>query len=151
MSRVETSITIAAPPEEVWAIALDPWRLGDWVTIHRETKAAPEGSLNKGDRMRQTMAIRGAPFDVEWELTEFDPPHHAIWTGKGPARSKAVTEYRLTPDGDGTLFEYVNEFKAPGGIVGALASTVVVGSVPEDEAKASLKRLKAIAERETGH
>ena len=35
MGEVDVSIEIAATPAEVWAIALDPERLKDWVTIHR--------------------------------------------------------------------------------------------------------------------
>ena len=35
MSEVVAEIQIDAPPRHVWAIALDPARLRDWVTIHR--------------------------------------------------------------------------------------------------------------------
>jgi len=146
MSRVETSIEIAAPTDLVWEIALDPHRLGEWVTIHRNLRSAPDRPLRKGDRIRQGMAIRGAPFDVTWEVTEIDPPHRAVWTGKGPARSIALTEYELVKKGKGTLFHYANEFKPPGNLVGRVAASVLVGGIPEDEAKASLERLKEIAE-----
>ena len=66
--------------------------------------------------------------------------------GKGPRGSYARTSYRLTPDGDGTQFEYENEFKAPGGLLGKAASRVVVGGRPEREAKRSLQQLKALLE-----
>jgi hypothetical protein len=52
----------------------------------------------------------------------------------------------LRPDGEGTHFEYENEFKAPGGLLGKAASRVVVGGVPEREAKRSLQQLKALLE-----
>jgi uncharacterized membrane protein len=52
-------------------------------------------------------------------------------------------------DGDRTRFDYENEFKAPGGILGAAASRVIVGGVPQREANRSLQRLKALIE--TGH
>ena len=35
MSAVEVELFIDAPPERIWEVALDPARLGDWVTIHR--------------------------------------------------------------------------------------------------------------------
>ena len=146
MSRVETSIGIAAPVAVVWEIALDPHRLGEWVTIHRNLRSAPDRPLRKDDRIRQGMAIRGAPFDVTWEVTEIDPPHRAVWTGRGPARSVAITEYELVDEGGTTLFRYANEFNPPGGLVGRVAASVLVGGIPEDEAKASLRRLKELAE-----
>ena len=74
--------------------------------------------------MDQTLCLRHANFKVHWTLTEAERPHRATWEGKGPAGSYARTSYRLTPNGDGTHFEYENEFKAPGGFLGAAASRV---------------------------
>ena len=47
---------------------------------------------------------------------------------------------------NGTHFEYENEFKAPGGMLGAAAQRVLVGGQPEREAKRSLQQLKALLE-----
>ena len=71
-----------------------------------------------------------------WELADSEEPHHASWKGKGPARSHAETEYRLTPVDGGTRFDYRNEFKAPLGPLGAVASRALVGGLPEREADA---------------
>jgi uncharacterized protein YndB with AHSA1/START domain len=148
MSEVITSITIDAPPAEVWAVIMDPARLGDWVTIHRKLNAAPaDGGPRKGDEMDQTLCIRGVNFRVHWELTSCDAPAHAVWKGRGPARSHAETEYRLTDAGGKTRFAYRNEFKAPLGPLGAVASKALVGGVPEREATSSLQKLKALVER----
>jgi len=142
MSEVTTSIEIAAPPEAVWAVAMDAERLEEWVTIHRRLEEFTE------DTMNQVLCIRGVSFHVKWELTDADRPHRALWKGKGPARSRAETEYTLHAINSGTRFEYRNEFKAPLGPLGAAASRALVGGVPEREANASLQRLKAILERE---
>lgn len=140
MSEVTTTIAIDAPPERVWAIVMDPERLGDWVTIHRRLEAHTSKS------MKQVLCLRGVSFHVKWELADSDRPHHAKWKGRGPARSRAETEYTLEADGDGTRFEYRNDFKAPLGPLGAVASRAIVGGVPEREANASLRRLKALVE-----
>jgi carbon monoxide dehydrogenase subunit G len=147
MSSVNASIEIAAPPEAVWDVVMDPARLGDWVTIHRRLLKAPSGPPRAGDEMEQTICIRGANFRVSWELAECDAPRRAVWTGRGPARSRARTEYRLSSRDGGTRFDYANEFKAPLGPLGALASRALVGGVPEREAKRTLARLKELLER----
>jgi uncharacterized protein YndB with AHSA1/START domain len=147
MSEVETSISIAAPPNDVWAVIMDPHRLKDWVTIHRRLHDSPDGPPAVGDEMVQTLCLRGANFKVTWELAACDAPHHAEWKGRGPARSKAATEYRLTAVDGGTRFDYRNEFKAPLGPLGALASHAIVGGLPAKEADASLRKLKALVER----
>jgi carbon monoxide dehydrogenase subunit G len=140
MSEVITSIDIAAPPEEVWAVVMDAERLHEWVTIHRKLEDHTDTT------MTQVLCIHHVNFHVRWTLEESDRPRHAHWKGKGPARSKAETEYRLRATDGGTHFDYRNEFRAPLGPLGAAASRALVGGVPEREANASLQRLKAIVE-----
>ena len=146
MSAVEVELFIAAPPERVWEVALDPARLGDWVTIHRSLGDHDEPPAFNGFRMVQTMTLRGVPLTVDWELVRCEEPEYAEWAGKGPARSRAITSYRLAPQDGGTLFAYRNEFKTPLGPLGAVAQRAIAGDMPESEAIASLERLRGICE-----
>lgn len=141
MSEVITTIDIDAPPEKVWEVVMDPERLEDWVTIHRKLEGHTDTTMS------QVLCIHHVNFHVRWTLEESDRPHHAHWKGKGPARSKAETEYRLKAIDGGTRFNYRNEFRAPLGPLGAAASRALVGGVPEREANASLRRLKALVEK----
>ncbi len=147
MSEVRATIDIAAEPEAVYDLMLDPGRLHEWVTIHRRVNQADSGEPRPGFQMDQTLCLRHANFKVHWTLTEANRPHRATWEGRGPAGSYARTSYDLSRNGEGTHFVYENEFKAPGGMLGAAASRVVVGGVPEREANRSLERLKALLER----
>lgn len=147
MTLVTASIDIDAPRDEVYDLMLDPARLEDWVTIHRRVNRADDGAPREGFEMEQTLCLRGANFKVRWTLTQADRPTHATWEGRGPAHSYARTSYDLRDAGDGgTHFSYENEFRAPGGFLGAAASRIVVGGVPEREAERSLQRLKALLE-----
>jgi carbon monoxide dehydrogenase subunit G len=139
-SEVTTSIDIDAPPEVVWDVVMDARRLEEWVTIHRRLEDFTDSTMD------QVLCIRGVSFHVKWELEDDDRPHRVFWKGKGPARSRAETEYNLTPIDGGTHFEYRNEFKAPLGPLGAAASKALVGGVPEREANASLQKLKDLIE-----
>jgi uncharacterized protein YndB with AHSA1/START domain len=141
VSEVVTSIDIDAPVQDVWRMVMDPQRLKDWVTIHRRLVSHSDGE------MEQVLCLRGANFKVKWHLAAEDAPHRAQWEGRGPARSHAETEYRLSDNGrGGTHFAYRNEFKAPLGPLGALASHALVGGQPAREADASLRRLKSLLE-----
>lgn len=147
MSEVRTQIEIDAPPDVVFDVALDPERLGEWVTIHRELLSADDGPPVQGMEMHQRMSLRGASFKVRWELVACERPTRAEWKGRGPARSKAETEYELQAlPGGRTRFSYRNDFKAPLGPLGAVASNALVGGLPEKEAIASLKALKRLVE-----
>ena len=151
MTLVTASIDIDAPPERVYDAMLDPARLKDWVTIHRRINRADDGAPHEGYEMEQTLCLRGANFKVRWTLTEAEKPDAATWEGRGPAHSYARTSYHLRRrDGGGTRFDYENEFKAPGGMLGAAASRVLVGGVPQREANRSLQRLKALLEQRAG-
>jgi uncharacterized protein YndB with AHSA1/START domain len=147
VTLVTATIEIAAPRERVYDLSLDPRRLDEWVTIHRRVNSCDEGDPREGFEMDQTLHLRGANFHVRWTLTEADRPDRATWEGRGPAHSYARTSYRLRElDGGLTRFEYENEFKAPGGFLGAAAGRMLIGGVPQREANRSLQRLKALLE-----
>jgi uncharacterized membrane protein len=148
VTLVRASIDIDAPREQVYDFMLDPSHLDEWVTIHRRINARDAGPPREGFEMDQTLCLRGANFKVRWTLTEADRPDRATWEGRGPAHSHARTAYALHDmNGGGTRFEYENEFKAPGGFLGAAASRMLIGGVPEREARHSLEKLKALLEK----
>ncbi len=146
MSLVIASIDIDAQMQDVWDHIMDPRRMHGWVTIIDRIDKFDRGPVRPGFRMSQTLHLRGVHFKVHWTLEELDAPRYARWEGSGPARSTAVTENRLTERDGRTHFDYRNEFRTPFGPLGAAASRVIVGGIPEKEAKASLRRLKEILE-----
>jgi uncharacterized protein YndB with AHSA1/START domain len=149
MSTVHVTTEIDAPVQRVWDTIMDPHRLGEWVTIHRRIKKASSDPQKQGSTMEQVLHMRGVSFNVHWELVEVSPPHLAVWAGRGPAHSRASIRYELSQNGDGpTTFDYTNEFSAPGGPLGRVASRVIVGAASEREASGSLNRLKALLERD---
>ena len=147
MSRVTTSIEIDAPPSKVWETVMDPKCLEQWVTIHRRLLHADDGPPRVGFRMDQAIHLRGVTVEVHWELVDCVAPSRAVWEGHGPARSRARTEYLLSEHGNGTTFDYENEFRAPLGPVGALVSRALVGGMPLREANRTLQALKEKVER----
>ena len=144
MGAVTAEIQINAAPQEVWDVALNPQRLGDWVTIHRKLNECDDGPPRLGFEMVQTMELRGAPLKVSWALVTCDQPDEAKWDGTGPAGSRAETSYRLEANNDGTLFHYSNEFFPPMGLIGRVAQRAIAGDLPESEALASLKQLQQL-------
>jgi len=148
MSVVHVTTTIKAPIDRVWETVMDPSRLERWVTIHRSLENVSSQPLRKGSTMDQVLHLRGVSFHVHWTLVDVNQPNRAEWVGDGPAHSRARIRYGLTADGDSaTRFEYTNEFTPPGGVLGTVASRVIVGAASEREAQSSLKRLKDLLEK----
>ncbi len=143
MSLVTASIHIDAPPADVWNTVMDPACLGDWVTIHRKLVHADDGPPRLGYTMDQQIHLRGVSLEVHWTLVDCRVGERAVWEGRGPARSRAHSEYVLSPEHGGTRFDYRNEFRPPLGPVGALVSRALVRGIPEREANRTLERLRA--------
>jgi len=147
MTVVHAEIEIAAPPSVVFDTVMDPAQLADWVTIHRSVTVISEDAVSEGARMDQVLHMRGVNFKVHWTLAAANRPREAEWLGRGPAMSHALIRYRLIGgDAGPTTFAYTNEFSAPGGKLGRLASQLVVGHASEHEAHDSLMKLKALIE-----
>ena len=131
MTEVVTSIDIDAPPERVWALAMDPNRLAEWVTIHRRLHGHDDGPPRKGYAMEQTLHLRGVNFKVHWELVAATNATTPSGTDAGPARSHAETEYRLTPT-DAAARASTTATCSPRRWArsGAVASRAIVGGLP---------------------
>ena len=145
MPNVSATIDIHAPVQDVWDVATDIGRMGEWVSIHRGFPDATPSEVELGTRFKQTLSVGGTPFAVEWTATEVKGPRTLIWEGAGPAGSSARTRYALASENGGTRFTYENEFKLPAGRIGEAAAGVVKGQA-EREAQDSLTRLKQLIE-----
>jgi carbon monoxide dehydrogenase subunit G len=144
---VERSITIAAPPVRVYDLVMDPARLEDWVTIHHHLVDAPNGRLEEGSKLTQSLKLAGRRFTVRWTVVENDPCKRVVWEGRGPVASQARVVYGFSSDGDGTgtRFSYTNEYDLPGGPLGRMAGRAVA-RITQKELEGSLQRLKSLVE-----
>ena len=146
MSVVTASTDIAVAPARVWEVVMDPEKLEEWVTIHRRLLGADKPPPRVGFEMEQQIHLRGVSVHVHWTLVDCRAPELAVWEGRGPARSRAHTEYRLAAHDGGTRFDYRNEFHAPLGPFGAVVSRALVRGIPQREATRTLARLRAYLE-----
>ncbi len=144
--KVERSIEIAAPPDVVYDVVMDPARLNEWVTVHKELLQSPDGVLEEGDELAQKLKVAGRGFKVKWTVAKAERPRDVEWEGRGPMGTKARVSYDLEPRGDGTCFNYVNEYELPGGALGKLGAKAVARTAGK-EADRTLVRLKGLLER----
>jgi len=143
--KVERSIEIAAPPEAVYEVVMDPKRLGDWVSVHEELVHAPDRVLEKGDELAQKLKVAGQAFKVSWTVAKAERPRDVEWEGRGPMGTKARVSYDLEPRDGGTDFNYVNEYELPGGPLGKIGAKAFERTAGK-EADRTLDRLKGLLE-----
>lgn len=120
-------------------------RLDEWVAEHRAFPDGLPAALGQGTTYRQTLAAAGQGVDIEWTVIAYEEPRVLAFDGDGPAGSSATLRYELAADGEGTRMDYATSFDLPGGLLGSLAATAAAPG--EDDAEATLARLKHLAER----
>jgi carbon monoxide dehydrogenase subunit G len=143
--KVERETHIAAPPERVYEVVMDPRSLGDWVSIHQSLEKAPDGKLEKGSELTQKLKLAGRTFKVRWTVVEDHACRSVKWEGRGPAHSRASVRYDFQEEAGGTNFVYANEYHLPGGPLGAMAGSAVK-RVTAKEVDRTLERLKRLVE-----
>ena len=143
--KVERSIEIAAPPEAVYEVVMDPHRLEDWVTVHAGLHDPPD-RLSKGAELGQSIKVAGQRFKVEWLVVKAEEPRSVEWDGRGPMGTKARVAYELEDRGGSTSFHYTNEYDFPGGPLGKLGAKAFERTAGK-EADKTLEKLKGLLER----
>lgn len=142
--EVRESIELPAPPQEVFDLLMDLDRLGEWVDAHRAIVDEPAGPLCEGSSFTQRLRLAGISFKVGWKVTRLERPRIVEWRGEGPGGSLARVCYSLAGADAGTRFEYVNEFRLPGGRLAQVAGRAVGEDRARREAKGSLQRLRRL-------
>ena len=148
VAAVNESIEIAARPAEVWAVIMDPHRLGDWVTAHRKVYDAPSGELSEGDSFKQKLRVVGPSFKVKWIDRRGRRAQPGRLGGQGPGRLGGRRALRALRDGRRRhalrLLQQLRASRRP-----ALAFPRRASRAPPatKQAKATLQNLKELLEK----
>ena len=96
--RSETSISIAAPVERVWAVMVDVAHWPEWTPTIRSVQRLDEGEFRVGSRAR----IRQPKLpSAVWELSSLEPGREFTWQNVSPGLW-SVGGHRVEPENGGT-------------------------------------------------
>jgi uncharacterized protein YndB with AHSA1/START domain len=109
MKYYESTSTIAASPEAVWAVLTDGPAWPTWDS----GVTAVEGRIAEGEKIKvRSEAAPGRAFPVT--VTTMDAPRRLVFSGGMPlGLFRGVRTYSLTPDGGGTVFRMREEYTGP--------------------------------------
>ena len=98
MPTVTHSLDIPAEAEQVWAIATDMSRYGEWNVTHT---GFPEGppQPEPGAKFKEQITIMGMPGEASWTVTETIAPTRTVWDGEGPMGIRLGSRLELAPNG----------------------------------------------------
>jgi uncharacterized membrane protein len=118
--RVEESIRIAAPREEVWRYVSDPERYSEFMVGSSWSRVPGEPA--SGLRARSQIEIRVRSIDLGGvvEVVEWDPPHELAWTNITGIDQRG--RWILRDCGAETETTLRVSYQVPGGFLAVVAS-----------------------------
>jgi carbon monoxide dehydrogenase subunit G len=134
--RIDFTLEVARPPEDVFTRLVDLDRLPEWQASALESSA--DGPLAEGTRITERRRIMGRELENELEVIAYDAPRRLTLKALGgPVRF--TVDHQLVEDGGSTLLHVVAEAK-PGTFM-KLAEPVLARTA-EEELRKDFERLK---------
>ena len=142
MPSVTKTVEVSLSQDDAFALATDPTRFGEWLTLHKDWPNGAPASTAAGDEFVQKLVIMGMPADVNWKVEAHDAPSRFVLRGAGPMGAQLATTISATAAGDGATISYEAEFSG-GGIQGPMGEMVTKKA--GEELDISLEKLKGLA------
>lgn len=109
MAPLVSTLEIARPPEEVFALATDPLRFAEWQRDVVEVRMLGDG------RFATTRRFGGAEHTLTQQIVRNDPPHD--WAARGvdgPLRPHAAITVEPIDDGTRSRVTFTLDFEGHG-------------------------------------
>lgn len=143
MARLEHSVLVNAPIENVEAILYDATRFPEWVVGVQQ--AQPDGTFpNVGGAVDVVYNVVGVSFPVKLYSVEVYPGQSARTEFEGAINGS--NSWTFQPDAAGTWVTCVFEYDVPGGGIGAAIDKMVFEKKNAENLEQGLNNLKALAE-----
>jgi acyl-CoA synthetase (AMP-forming)/AMP-acid ligase II/uncharacterized membrane protein len=144
--RVEESVLVDAPREEVWKLVCDPAAYPE--LLDGITRCERVGDVERGPGARYSMRMRVGSAEVGGlvEVVEFDEPGDLAWTSVTGIDQRGRWRLRESDDGR-TRATFRLSYGAPGGLLGAVSDRLSAPMV-RGNLRRSLENVKGELEAE---
>ena len=100
--RIEGSVVINRPIEEVWAFLADPFNIPRWHTDRLAARVTPPGPLRVGSTLQLRIVFFASEIRLTYTVTEWDPPHAFARELKTTLMRSNYERFTLEATADGT-------------------------------------------------
>lgn len=146
MMRVEESIAINRPVEEVFAYTTDPAHFAEWSQMVIDARQLSEGPMGVGTTIETTLQFLGRRFNSEQTVIEYVP--NRVFTGRSTSGPIPMTiTSRCEPVEGGTKFTWGGEGESKGFF--AMADPLLL-PIMRRQTQAMLGTLKDLLEARAG-
>jgi uncharacterized protein YndB with AHSA1/START domain len=115
MGPIVTTLDIARPPNEVFAVATDPTRFAEWQADVLRVETDQPAPLPVGARFTTIRRIGGVERSITQQVAEAASPHRwAARSHTGPIRPNATIAIEPIDDGTGSRVTFTLDFVGHG-------------------------------------
>ena len=141
--RIEHSVEIEHPPEEVFSFVADPRNDERWTPAVEETRKTSDGPLGAGTTFESVFRLLGRRFEASFEIAEYEPNRKVVLGSatSGPLQLTGTRSVEAVPGG--TQFTIRVEGRS-GGFFGV--AETVFARLAERPLKVALANLKNLLE-----
>jgi Polyketide cyclase / dehydrase and lipid transport len=143
--RIEGSVVINRPPDEVARFITDIERQTEWTDMTASRKLT-DGPVRTGTQAYAEVAMGPFKLGWTWELTDYDPASHMTFKTVSKSSLGMDGTYRWSPEGSGATRLDGNIDVHTHGLL-RLLEPIMRGEIIRNEA-GELERIKAALERE---
>ena len=146
-ARIQSSVTIARAPADVYTYVTTPANWPRWHPSSLAVSGATDHPLRVGEQVGEDFLVAGYQGRVLWTVIKREAP--TLWAidGKIEDGGSGQVSYHLTQVADGTLFERDFDYARPN-LLFLLADTFKLRRLITAESAEALRRLKAALEGE---
>lgn len=142
MATVAETIDLEIELDQAWEAVSNFERFNEWLVLH---SGFPDGApkmedVKVGTKVKHRIQFMGMPADVEWTITEWEPPNVVAMEGTGPMGTTMRIAARTESIGDMTRVTHESQF-------GGAALTPMLAVIEKEAQKASaasLARLRGV-------
>ena len=142
--RIEQSVRIAAPREEVWRQVSQPERYSEFMVGFRWEPVPGHPVSGIGARFHVYIEVTSIDLGGVVEVIEYDPPHELAWTNITGIDHRGRWTLRARGP-DQTDVRMRLSYQVPGGILALISSRVGAPGISRN-IKRSLGNLKSVVE-----
>ena len=107
--RLETSVVINRPIDEVWAFLSDPFNMPRWRGSRLAVRMTSPGPMGVDSTVQHRIVLFGLETQITHTVTEWDPPHAFAWALRFPGMHSTSERLTLEATVDGTKVVRVHE------------------------------------------
>jgi hypothetical protein len=146
MPRLEESIVVDRPADEIFEFLTTPENDLLWVSTARERSVESGEPIGVGSRVRAVDRFLGRRVETVFEVTEHEPPRRSSIRVERPVA--ATGTYVLEPVGEGTRFRWLLDAEPGlGGLYLGRLTDPLVTRIFRRRVRGDLRRLKQVLEQ----